>query len=253
MLKVIVLGFGNVGQQLAQAFYHADTIDLVQVYSRSKASAHELPKELITSDIKSLKKAEIYVVAVPDDAIASFTQSFPYKEALVAHTSGSVSIETVSNTHRKAVFYPLQTFSKDREIAWSEVPICLEATVAEDKATLQQLAAAISDTVVWMSSEKRRTLHLAAVFLNNFVNHLYHISEEIINEQQLDFKLLLPLLNETAQKVRDIAPIKAQTGPAKRNDLKTIEKHLALLQQPNQRDIYQLLTKSIQATYGKEL
>jgi predicted short-subunit dehydrogenase-like oxidoreductase (DUF2520 family) len=169
------------------------------------------------------------------------------------HTSGGAAMEALSKQNRKGVFYPLQTFSKQSEIDFSDVPICVEATDASDLVVLKNVGSSISEKVVEITSEERAKLHLAAVFVNNFVNHCYRIGFDILSENNLSFDLLQPLIKETAHKISLLSPSEAQTGPAKRNDQKTIEKHLHLLQHSDQKELYQHITEAIQANYGKKL
>ncbi|NND62074.1 MAG: DUF2520 domain-containing protein [Flavobacteriaceae bacterium] len=253
MIKVVVLGFGNVGKHLVDAFLESDEIDLVQVYNRSRPKQFSTTPLEFTTDISEIKKADIHIVAIPDDDIASFSEEIPLENSLVVHTSGSVPMQELNTKNRQGVFYPLQTFTANRSVEFKEIPICVEAQNKEDLIVLLKLASAVSNNVQEINSEERRSLHLAAVFINNFVNHLYHISEEIVNQTNLNFNLLKPLLLETASKVINNSPKDVQTGPAKRNDQETIKKHLALLENKKYRKIYKAITKSITATYGKEL
>ena len=142
-------------------------------------------------------------------------------------------------------FYPLQTFSKNTEINFKTIPICIEAEEENDLKLLQKLGESISKKVVNISSNERAQIHLAAVFVNNFVNELYHISEDILKEKGLDFELLKPLISETAKKIEMLSPAKSQTGPAKRGDTATIEKHKSMIKHKLQKKVYKSLTKSI--------
>ena len=159
----------------------------------------------------------------------------------------------LSNENRKGVFYPLQTFSKNSLVAFKEIPICIEASVTSDLKILKELGESLSEKVIEINSEERSKLHLAAVFVNNFTNYLYRISNEILAESKLPFDLLKPLIAETARKIETLSPKDVQTGPAKRNDLKTIEKHLYLLKDSPYKQLYQQLTEAIQSSYGKKL
>lgn len=206
-----------------------------------------------TDDVSKIKEADIYIIGIPDDAISSFSSSLPFQNRLVVHTSGGVSMDALSNKNRRGIFYPLQTFSKQREIDFKNIPICIEAENSKDLELLQSLGEKISENVVEISSEKRAKLHLAAVFVNNFTNHLYHIGSEILKVDDLPFDLLKPLILETASKIENLSPEKAQTGPAKRSDLKTIEKHLHLLGNSRYRKLYELFTEEIKQNYGKKL
>lgn len=257
MIQVSIIGSGNVAQHLIAAFLKAqDTgneIELVQVYSRQVESvAHLLDSDKITNDYNALIKADIYIIAVSDDAIATVAAQLPFKNRLVAHTSGSVAIDHLNDNNRKAVFYPLQTFSKNRPVDFTPIPMCLEAQNATDYQLLEKVAKTISDKVFPINSQQRKALHLAAVFVNNFVNHLYQIGNDICNEHQVPFEILQPLIRETAEKVMTLSPQQAQTGPAKRADTKTIRMHEDFITDENQRKIYQTLTQSI-LDNGKKL
>jgi predicted short-subunit dehydrogenase-like oxidoreductase (DUF2520 family) len=177
-------------------------------------------------------------------------QLCPYlpTSALVAHTSGATPLAVLQPYFaHSAVFYPLQTFSKNREVDFSKVPICLETAQKEDYPKLEQLARRLSDQVFALDFEKRQTLHLAAVFVNNFVNHLYTIGAGLLAENDLPFALLRPLIEETAAKIQDHAPATMQTGPAVRGDQVTLERHLTLLSNhPDLQQLYQFFSTAIQ-------
>jgi len=168
------------------------------------------------------------------------------------HTSGGSSIKALKTNGNKGVFYPLQTFSKEQNIDFKSIPICLETENKEDLILLKKLANIISNNVFMIDSEQRKYLHIAAVFTNNFVNHLYKMGFDICIENNISYEALYPLIQETAQKIMHTKPDNIQTGPALRNDKIIIEKHLNLLSGEKNK-IYQLLTESIQATYGKKL
>lgn len=246
MIQVVILGFGNVGSHLLDAFQATSAIEVVQVYSRSLPTSNEHERVSFIQDLSEVKKADVYLVAVPDDAIPEVTTQLPFKNRLVAHTSGGATIEAINEHQRRAVFYPLQSFSKHTAVDYRSVPICIEAEHKDDEQLLQKVGSSISDKVVGVSSEDRAQLHLAAVYVNNFVNHLYHISEGILAEKNLDFDLLKPLILETARKVQYITPSEAQTGPALRNDANTIKKHVALLEDEELKELYAFFTKAIQ-------
>lgn len=253
MIKVSIIGSGNVAQHLIKAFLKSPEVELHQVFSRKAESiSHLVSPEKITQNLSDLKESDIYILAISDDAIAEVSAQLPFSNRLVVHTSGSVAMNALNDKNRKGVFYPLQTFSKNKEIDFSVIPINLESQNSEDYALLEKLAHQLSDKVYPVNSEQRKSLHVAAVFVCNFVNHLYQIGNEICEEHNLPFEILLPLIQETAQKVKELSPTEAQTGPAKRNDTKTIESHLAFLNDENQKNIYQILTKSIQS-HVKEL
>ena len=257
MTKVIIIGSGNVAQHLIAAFQNSQNlgseIELVQVFSRQTASvSHLLDLSHITNDLDALAEADLYIIAVSDDAIAAISSKLPFKNRLVVHTSGSVPLNALDDNNRKGVFYPLQTFTKNKAVDFRTIPICLESENATDYQLLDKVAKSISDKIFAINSEQRKALHVAAVFVNNFTNHLYQIGQEICQEHQVPFEILNPLIAETAQKIMLLSPSEAQTGPAKRNDTATIEAHEAFLSNKNHLKIYKTLTQSIQHN-GKKL
>jgi predicted short-subunit dehydrogenase-like oxidoreductase (DUF2520 family) len=257
MTKVIIIGSGNVAQHLIVAFQNSQNmgieIELVQVFSRQKESvSHLLDLHKITDDLETLEEADLYIIAVSDDAIAAISSQLPFKNRLVVHTSGSIPLNALNDDNRKGVFYPLQTFTKNKEVDFKSIPICLESENATDFQLLEKVAKMISDKVYAINSEQRKALHIAAVFVNNFTNHLYQVGNEICEENQVPFEILKPLIAETAQKIMVLSPEEAQTGPAKRNDMATIVAHEAFLSNENHMKIYKTLTQSIQDN-GKKL
>lgn len=253
MTKVVVIGAGNVAQHLIVAFQKSNSIELVQVVARNVTQlSHLLDSSMLTATFSEIKPADVYIIAVSDNAIQEVSSQLPFSNQLVVHTSGSVAITALDDKNRKGVFYPLQTFSKTKEVNFKEIPICLEAENDADYKTLETVARSCSNVVYSVSSEQRKALHVAAVFVSNFVNHMYAIGNEICQENNLDFDILKPLIKETANKVQLLSPEAAQTGPAKRNDTTTINAHLTFLQDNNQKEIYKLLTKSI-IDNGKKL
>jgi len=253
MIQITIIGSGNVAQHLIKAFSKSEAVEIAQVFSRKKEKLSSLIEfEKIVSDYQDLKEADLYIIAVTDNAIADVSRQLPFNNQLVVHTSGTASIETLDDKNRKGVFYPLQTFSKNKEIDFSVIPICLEADNTFDFRVLETVAKSISKAVFPINSEQRKALHVAAVFVNNFTNHLYQIGQEICEENQVSFDILKPLIQETAEKIKTLEPVDAQTGPAKRNDSNTIEAHLEYLTNENQKNIYKILTQSIQHN-GKKL
>lgn len=251
MIRISIIGSGNIAHHLITAIqksprYGID-LELVQVFSRNSNNA---VTRLVTSNqiicqYKDFLPADIYIIAVSDTAIQAVSEALPFKNQLVVHTSGSSAIDILDSKNRKGVFYPLQTFSKAKPVDFSTVPICLEAASLSDYNTLHQLAALLSQSVYAVNSEQRKGLHVSAVFVSNFVNHLYRIGNDICDQHQLSFDILKPLIQETAQKIMTLSPEQAQTGPAKRKDSLTINTHLQFLTDITQKEIYTLLTKSI--------
>ena len=253
MIKVAIIGSGNVAQHLIQAFAKSKKADVIQVFSRQKEAAIPLlDSNKITNDFNTLEEADLYIIAVSDDAISKVSSQLPFKNRLVVHTSGTVSLDALDKKNRKGSFYPLQTFSKKAEVDFSQIPIFLESENETDFELLQQVAQIISHKVYKINSEQRKALHISAVFVNNFVNHLYQIGNEICIENKVPFDVLKPLIQETANKVMTLSPKEAQTGPAIRNDKQTIASHLDFLLDENQKNIYKILTQSIKNN-GKKL
>lgn len=228
MISVLIVGSGNVASHLVRAFLSVKKINILQISSR---------------DLKSIPYADITILAVSDDAIAEVSSKITNE--FVVHTSGSVALKALQNTTRKGVFYPLQTFSKDKVVDFSQIPFCLEAENKEDLKTLTRLASLLSEKIYNINSEQRKILHVAAVFVNNFTNHLFKIGSNLCEKHEIPFEILGPLIDETTNKIKVLHPSEAQTGPASRKDKKTIKNHLNLLDKKEQA-IYKTLTKSIQ-------
>jgi len=247
MVTISVIGSGNVAFHLINALQKAPDIQLIQVCAREKRNLlNILDSTVIVSNIADLKPVDICIIAVSDDAITEVSKSILFENKIVAHTSGSIGINDLSAKNKRAVFYPLQTFSKDKAIDFTAIPICLESEHLEDYLLLKKVASSISKFVYSIDSKQRKALHISAVFVNNFVNQLYQIGYEICDENNIPFDLLKPLILETAEKIKILTPREAQTGPAKRKDDKTIASHFAFLTDKKKKDIYTLMTQTIQ-------
>lgn len=246
MIRVIFLGFGSVNNHLFITLYKSNKVSVIQIFNRNSIEMISSFEGVdFTDDISKIMEADVYIIGIPDDAISVFSRDLPFQNRLVVHTSGGVSMDALSDKNRRGIFYPLQTFSKDRDVDFKNIPICIEAENPKDLELLRNLGEIISENVVEISSEKRAKLHLAAVFVNNFTNYLYEIGSEILKKEDLSFDLLKPLIMETAEKIKTLSPQQAQTGPAKRNDIKTIEKHLHLLDNFEYRQFYKLFTEAL--------
>lgn len=252
MITVSIIGAGNVATHLFKAFSKTKTVSVKQWYSRdlNKISSFKNKVEIV-ADLNGLAEADIYIIAVSDDAISSVSEALPFKDRLVVHTSGSVGIYDLDKKNRRAVFYPLQTFSKEAKVDFKQVPICIETIGKKDYPQLKSLAEALGSPHYRVNSDQRKTLHLAAVFVNNFTNQLYRVAHEITESEGVEFDILKPLILETAKKVQTMSPYMAQTGPAKRNDKKTIQRHLKQLKNEQHKAIYNLLTNTIKKTHGR--
>jgi len=254
MLSIVIIGAGNVATHLYKALKKAEDTSVIQWYNRNIKAIESYKNELsITKNIYDLKKADVYIIAVSDDVIGTLSSQLPFADKLVVHTSGSVSLHDLDKKNRRGVFYPLQSFTKDADIDFTEVPICIEIENKKDLQILKELSEALGCNHYRVNSDQRAALHLAAVFVNNFVNQLYRVGHEITESKSVDFNILKPLIKETARKIETLSPYMAQTGPAKRGDKKTIKKHLRTLDKEIHKDIYELLTKSIKLTHGKKL
>jgi len=252
-MKIVFLGSGNVATHLALAFKAAGQ-EILQVWSNTEANAQALAQRVgcvAISDLSTLDLgADLYVIAIKDEAIAELAAALPSVAGVVAHTSGATSIEALNSHKHHGVFYPLQTFSKQKNIDLSDTPLCLEASDAETMSLLQDAAMLISTASFQVDSEKRKVLHLSAVFACNFSNHLYQLGYSIMQQHGLDFEILKPLIMETARKVQDAVPFDVQTGPAVRGDEETMANHLQLLEvRPDLQDIYKTLSESIKKTH----
>lgn len=255
-MEAVFIGSGSVATHLALALKEKG-VTISQVYSRTKSNAAALADKLGTSYTTDLSeiydKADIYFYALKDNSFRSTLKSFDLPDAIHVHTSGSISMSEFDGIATKyGVFYPLQTFSKEKEIDFSKIPICIEAINADTQQKLLDLANLLNSKTYLISSEQRKKLHLAAVFACNFSNYMYDVSSQILEEIGVGFDILHPLIMETALKVQSVTPYKAQTGPAVRFDDKIITKHLHMLK--NRRDlkkIYKLLSKDIHKRHKK--
>ncbi len=249
-MRIVLLGTGNLATRLGISL-RSKQVEIIQVFGRSETSGSQLSGLLGCSFTTSREEirldADLYILAVSEDAIPEVLSGSGIRKQLVVHTSGSVSIDILSNVSENfGVFYPLQTLSKQKEVDFSTVPFCIEANNAENLKTLSILANILSDKVYQIDSAKRRQLHLAAVFVCNFVNHFYSIGEKLLLEYQLDFEMLQPLILETANKAILLSPPEAQTGPAVRDSQQILEQHLILLKQhPAWQQLYNLISIDI--------
>ncbi len=261
--SITLIGAGNVGHHLGLAFQQQG-IKIHQVFSRTKRKATQLAKKIGATAVNDLRKLDtqqdLYILAVSDDAIGPVVeklQAILNQDALVVHTSGA-SPSTLLQAHfrRFGVFYPLQSFSKDKDVNWKTVPFCVYAHYKQDRTALLHLAQRLSDHVHLVDDEQRAQLHLAAVFVNNFTNLCYQIGYEIVSAKNLRFEILLPLIQQTVDKIKaqpdgEKDPSLLQTGPAVRGDQATIERHVRQLEEqfPMYKEIYLALSNRLLADY----
>ena len=245
MIKVVLLGSGNVAYHLALAFKAATNVELVQRYSRQESNNKAFDSEIPhTTDLKKLETADIYILAIKDEAIIDLCKSLDHIDGLIIHTSGAMGLEVLATRNRRAVLYPVQSLSIHQNISLKDVPFAIEAASKEDLKLLRNLASELSSRVFELNSAQREKLHVSAVFANNFSNFMFTCAEELCKQYQIPFDILRPLILETGKKIQYMQPIDAQTGPAKRCDHGVIEKQENQLQGMH-KQIYKLLTKAI--------
>lgn len=252
-MRISFMGAGRVAHHLAHVLSQHHQI--VQIYSRTLATAQTLAIQVnatATTNIAELNpEIDLVIIAVSDQAIASVISNVHQQlpKVLIVHTSGSTDIEILAQIHARAgVFYPLQTFSLDRDIPWLDTPIFVEAKSEDDLVLLAELANQLSTRVYSYTSAQRLSLHLAAVFACNFTNYCYDMAKQIVDAQHVDFSLLYPLILETANKVLNNDPKQMQTGPAMRGDQNILKMHEQMLQKAQREDlknIYQLMSQQI--------
>lgn len=249
-MRITLIGSGNVATHLGAAFKNAGH-RIVQVYSPTMQNAALLAYHLGADAIDSLLQintdTDLFIISVKDDAIASVAEQLAKHDVLIAHTSGAAVLQQLTAfTDKAGVFYPLQTFSKTKEVNFREVPMCIEGADEAITKTLEALARDISNNVYRVSSAQRKVLHLAAVFACNFPNYLYGVAQHLLGDSDMSFDMLRPLIIETADKIKTNLPAAVQTGPAVRNDKQTMAAHLQMLSGHNDlQEIYELLSQAI--------
>jgi predicted short-subunit dehydrogenase-like oxidoreductase (DUF2520 family) len=254
---MVICGAGNVATHLGLAFSEKG-IRIRQVISQTEMHARRLANLLdcnyTTNPAELDNSADIVLLALSDSALVPFLNQTGHLSQLIIHTSGSTSLATLEPySSRTGVLYPLQTFTRDVPLSISEVPFFIEAASDDDLVLIRQLATALSEKVYGCSSDDRLKLHLAAVFCNNFSNHMMAVAQELLENSNLSFNHLKPLIEETARKISMIGPMKAQTGPAIRQNNELIGLHEQMLADfPDYQKIYTFVSNSIQKMYGLE-
>lgn len=248
-MKVVCVGSGNLATRLSLEMQRAG-LTICQVYSRTAEHAEKLAAVLgcsWTSVVGEIEpEADLYLFSLKDTALRPVLDQMKPNGGLWVHTAGSMPLEIFEGyAERYGVLYPLQTFSKGRAVDFRQIPFFLEASSDADGKLLETVAGRLSGNLRFLSSEKRRRLHLAAVFACNFVNRMYALAGRILEEQEIPFDVLLPLIDETAAKVHAMDPVEAQTGPAVRYDENVIHNHLAMLTDPDLQAIYRQISQNI--------
>lgn len=255
--KIVLVGAGNVATHLLKQLQKKGH-EVLQVVSRSSESARKLSLSYnipFTTDLKKInRQADIYILCVPDDEIEKIAKELKLVNKLVLHTSGSVSQEALKKiSQHYGVLYPLQSFSKTAKVSFKKMPFLIEGNNAATLSKIKQLAVDLSKNIHEVNSTNRLKFHLAAVFVNNFSNHIFALANDFLLEEKAgSLDLLMPLLKQTVKKLNKLEPAEAQTGPARRKDGKTIEKHMKLLEtHPAHKKVYKVLTDSILDFYER--
>lgn len=264
-MRISIIGTGNLAQILGRALIHLPKLNIIQIFGRQTHLAQALAQELGAEPCShwpdfDLRKPDLVLLAVKDDALPQLAQTLAAlsqeqgASPLLAHCSGA-SPSSVLQVYgpRIGIFYPLQTFTAGQTVDFKYIPFCIYAPNPQDLSLLQQLAQDLSTNIHVLDDAQRASLHLAAVFANNFSNFLWIIAEQLCQSEGLPFDLLRPLIAQTAQKVNIDSPQHCQTGPAKRGDEHTLARHRALLQEKGKTDdlaLYDLLTQRILAHFG---
>jgi predicted short-subunit dehydrogenase-like oxidoreductase (DUF2520 family) len=255
-MRICLIGAGNLATQLGMALSEKGH-QIVQVWSRTSKRAAELASKLnceYTAEISSIySDTDIYIIAVSDQSIESILSKHVWGNTLVVHTAGSIPMDILAPyCTNYGVFYPFQTFTVEKKVDFDQIPLCIEANTPQNLEVLNTLALSLSQNIRIVDSNHRQQIHLAAVFVCNFVNHFYAVGEELLREKGLDFEILKPLILETASKVVDQSPKSSQTGPAIRNDKNVMDKHLAMLENhPDLKKLYSLISERIIQTHKK--
>lgn len=248
--KVAIIGAGNLATRVSLEL-HNKGVEIIQVYSRTVTSALSLARMLgcsyVTKPEKITTDADIYLISVSDMIVNDLLSKINFNNKLLAHTAGSIPLNDLKKFSKNyGVFYPLQTFSKFRDVNFSRIPFCIEANNKENEDTLIELASVISKDVRLISSEQRKQLHLAAVFASNFVNHMYSVASELLEEKDIPFDIIRPLISETASKIKNMTPRAAQTGPAVRLDKNIMHDHQSMLNhEPKLKKLYAQISENI--------
>lgn len=254
-MKIVFIGAGNLATHLSKAM-RRQGFEILQIYSRTAEAAKQLASLVQADWTTSLNEiredADLYIFSVKDSVLETLIASMPHRKGLWVHTAGSIPMDIfASYANRFGVFYPLQTFSKNKEVDFKKIPFFIEANHAADCQLLCEKASLLSDQVIEADSDQRKHLHLAAVFACNFTNHMYVLAARLVEEKGLPFDALKPLITETAAKIGDLHPMQAQTGPAIRYDQEIMAKHIALLEDTSLQEIYRMLSENIHNTHKK--
>ena len=245
MYKIAIVGSGNVAWHLTKRLVEQKVDVVLLARNKSKLAEFEHNFNIKTYDkIKPIGGIDLYIIAVKDSAIAHVAAQL--KNQPLAHTAGSIEMDLLSfYTDQFGVIYPFQTFRRETDVSWQQIPVFVEACCPDFEQKISSIANLLSPNIFYLNSHKRQYLHLAGVFTNNFINHLLSITKQILETHGLKYQWVFPLLQKTIENAQKFAPEQVQTGPAVRNDKIVIEKHLKLLQNPDWQKVYSALSQSI--------
>lgn len=250
-MKICIIGSGRVACQLASGLHSKKNL-ILSIAARPGKALQEMEAFAQTCALPEIPDADLYLIAVKDDAIAAVAELLKEKSGLVAHTSGSVPIEALRACPRKAVFYPMQTFSKERKADWKKIPVFLETENPEDTLLLEKTVQALGAVLRFADSEQRKKIHLCAVFACNFSNYMWTVAEDLSSKYGLCFEDFRPLIEETFSKMKKIGPAESQTGPARRGDQSVTALQENLLSDTPYQELYRTITNSIAEFYHCE-
>jgi predicted short-subunit dehydrogenase-like oxidoreductase (DUF2520 family) len=254
MIRIGLIGTGNVATALAREIRKHELLTLVKLIGRDQ---NKIPKDLISvpfsNQFNALHSCDMILIAVSDHSIQEVSNQLPLTDAVVAHTSGASSMDLLSNHKHRGVFYPLQTFSKQQPLTWSEIPILWEGNKKLVDEKLETLSQLLSPLAVQSDEKQRLSMHLAAVVVNNFTNHLYAEAHRFCKSKHVNFDLLVPLIEETTRKIKQLNPRESQTGPASRGDTQTIQRHKMIPMTEELSDIYSLFTSQLLKQYNENI
>ena len=248
-MRVIVIGSGNVAESLAQAIAEVDDLHLVQIFARNEERGRKVA-ELAHSEWSKneLAEADLYIISVSDNAVSEVAKSLPIPEgAVVAHTAGCCTLDSLAPHTHRAVFYPFQTFSAGRKVDLSKGYIFVEGATDHALKTVEEVAHALTENVMPANTARRAVIHLSGVFACNFANAMYANAAEVLASEGLPFDIVAPVIEETAKKVvKSKNPAHSQTGPARRGDSQTLERHRKMLaDKPQKRELYDKISEDI--------
>lgn len=237
-MKIDIIGRGNVATHLYKALRNVSDVMIINPHEPNSGRS----------------ECNICIICVSDNVIENIASQLVDHNAIIVHTSGSIPMSVLARDNGSyGVFYPLQTFTKGSELNYTEIPFFIEASDSQTRDTLRKVASTISNRIYDADSEARKRLHLASVFACNYVNHMFYIADEILKKSSFDINVLLPLINQTIDKVTHISPYEAQTGPARRDDSKVIDNHIKMLSdKPKLANIYSSIADSIREVYSSD-